>query len=923
MTQLLKRWPWPSMPADDCVSIKAVKWKPLTVQTYKKGCEFLDLSIFDDAGLKHFVSITEKHQPIVITPQSQPFRVKMHVRINKPIPGPVYAVKAPSVRLARELVLTVAATGDLTDGILQFTPTGESFVHGDYYTECAKSGPSVLEDASLEHTHSEYVVELDRNELGDLAPTFVHQYFHLPSRMFAEYKKTGVLVARAFFYLMDGQGTAYQRVTHSFAVITHLSPMPTIYKYECIFKAARLLSQGKTMEEILGNCPLKRLLMARCMPNDPRNTRMCKMNTGDADVGFDRLKFLEMVERERKVSYCTASRPMWKSHFMAALAYRDANTAPHASNIVDLRRAAGESPDDEVTLCEEEPAPDMAAAAAVRMSGRSKASVVRSVLLDVASTKMLENELLENALGGGSGDVPLPACELRYVEAFDGVRLAFRVYEPQRSESSDARFVNAVLLGGLGTTTRRRELLGDSLRRYGVRSFVLDYRGHGGSGGVPGTAPTPDAFLRDVRSVVRHVSWNYPTESTVLVGHGLGANIAINYAQWGDRVPVNGYVFLSPLLPFAIRRDNRECRCVLLCRCARNMQLTADADSSASEMNSSSSLSSSSPKCSTERHSSHKIHFSYTLGARSSTSLASGSTPSHGAEATSPQSFGGPAPVRFGESMALGLLLRLNHISGGKIAGDAVALDVSKGLKKVEERVREVKETLRRHSVSVSATTSSPKLTPKLLQSAFHREPAGALERETDGSVRSKTSITDSTCGGSTCDAQSDATSLGGGSLSSANGGVGIGIGKGKAPADAVGTDGARTSKFAREGSDASDEGTDAAVHTPATVPAEVSTDGVLPPSVPKRLSINVVQSAIVRKSVTVFERIDRPFGLWVGEKDEFIATKMLFPAAERSVKSRCVETIPHADHLSILADADWYVGPFLKANFAMPTVAC
>eukprot|EP01136_Pigoraptor_vietnamica_P032497 Opistho-1_new@94418 len=836
MEEVLERISWPLSSMDASVSTKSVSWPSLKIQRFNKGVELVDVQFRLGCGHQVVYSAKDKSPALLVVPHGKPMHARIRIVAKKPTPGPLFIVKCQSLRDAQAAVQAARPGSETTDRVVQLTPD-YPWVEGESTSACISNGPHVLEDAAVQEALSEFVIELERNERGELAPAMVHEYFHLPPRMFKQFEQTGLLVVRGSFFVLDGNGTPYQRVAMSFAITRHQGPLPAVHAYKCLFKGAKLLAQGHSMSEIVA----MRGHLGKCSAS---------VRTDQA-VPFDRLAFLKMVERERKVSYRAENRPIWKSHFMAALAYRDANVAPAAAAVLDKRRTAG-VPDDDVTEVDEEPAPDVAAVAAVRMSGRSKASVVRSVLLDVATTKMLEGEADSDVLG--------PEPDPQFLEAFDGVRLAYRVHEPQRSENG-GRIVNAVLLGGLGGTTRRKELLGRGLRRFGVRSFVLDYRGHGSSGGEPGKAPTPDAFLRDVRTLVRHVTWNHPNDATVLVGHGLGANIAINYAQWKSRAPVSGYAFISPLLPFSIRREGRVCKCRFRCHCARNMQLTADSSATALEES------------------------------KTGAALPVAEGVRHAAVRSSKVDACEARTVRFGESVALGLLLRLNRVSYGRIAGEAVALDVRKGMEKVEERVREARDSLRRNSLVSSASVESKAKGSSVRDNAS----VGEREQETDGSVRSKNSVSQAPP-----DLASivDSASLGENSASPA-------------------------------GPSASAPGSVAGIPPPVSRESSSTTLGepsppadVLPPSVPEQLTINVVQCAIVRNSRTVFERIDRPFGLWVGENDEFIAPNILFAAAERSANERAVEAVPHADHLGVLADADVYVGPFLRANFSVAVAA-
>ena len=139
---------------------------------------------------------------------------------------------------------------------------------------------------------------------------------------------------------------------------------------------------------------------------------------------------------------------------------------------------------------------------------------------------------------------PLAAAGVSFIEAGDGVALAYRAYIPAAPR--------AVLLfyhGGGAHSGAGYQHIGHGLQlRFRIAVYTPDIRGHGASGGPRGDAPTPRRVWDDIGVLIRHVRAAHPGLPLILGGHSSGAGLVLNYAGQPGHEPVDGYVFVSPQL---------------------------------------------------------------------------------------------------------------------------------------------------------------------------------------------------------------------------------------------------------------------------------------------------------------------------------------------------------------------------------------
>jgi non-heme chloroperoxidase len=134
-------------------------------------------------------------------------------------------------------------------------------------------------------------------------------------------------------------------------------------------------------------------------------------------------------------------------------------------------------------------------------------------------------------------DVPAP----RQFQARDGASLQFYVYPaaPDRV---------AVLVHGSAGPGTSMHALAEALRAAGVTAYVLDIRGHGGSG-RRGDIDYIGQLDDDLSDFVAQLGQAKSGETRTLVGFSAGAGFSIRFAGGPYGLLFDRYVFLAPILP--------------------------------------------------------------------------------------------------------------------------------------------------------------------------------------------------------------------------------------------------------------------------------------------------------------------------------------------------------------------------------------
>jgi len=135
---------------------------------------------------------------------------------------------------------------------------------------------------------------------------------------------------------------------------------------------------------------------------------------------------------------------------------------------------------------------------------------------------------------------------LEYIQASDDTSLAFRPYLPLQAKAVLIFYHGAGAHSGLSYNH-----IGVGLRdEFKIAVYMPDLRGHGGSGGKRGDAPSDEQVWLDINTMVHHARVQYPNLPLFLGGHSAGAGLVLNYSSWDQKSPIDGYVFLAPYFGF-------------------------------------------------------------------------------------------------------------------------------------------------------------------------------------------------------------------------------------------------------------------------------------------------------------------------------------------------------------------------------------
>lgn len=141
--------------------------------------------------------------------------------------------------------------------------------------------------------------------------------------------------------------------------------------------------------------------------------------------------------------------------------------------------------------------------------------------------------------GPNVGDVPPP----RHFQARDGTNLQYYAYPAQPDNV-------AVLVHGTVGPGTSMHALAELLRAAGVTAYVLDIRGHGGSG-RRGDIDYIGQIDDDLVDFLAQLGPPRSGETRTLVGFSGGAGFSIRFAGGPAGDLFDRYVFLSPILPGA------------------------------------------------------------------------------------------------------------------------------------------------------------------------------------------------------------------------------------------------------------------------------------------------------------------------------------------------------------------------------------
>ncbi|WP_028863578.1 alpha/beta hydrolase [Psychromonas aquimarina] len=135
---------------------------------------------------------------------------------------------------------------------------------------------------------------------------------------------------------------------------------------------------------------------------------------------------------------------------------------------------------------------------------------------------------------------------LEYIQASDGISLAYRAYLPAQPKAVLVFYHGAGAHSGLTYNH-----IGVGLRDdFDIAVYMPDIRGHGASGGDRGDTPEVEQVWLDINSIIKQARSKYPDLPVFVGGHSGGAGLALNYSSWESRADTAGYVFLSPYFGF-------------------------------------------------------------------------------------------------------------------------------------------------------------------------------------------------------------------------------------------------------------------------------------------------------------------------------------------------------------------------------------
>jgi alpha-beta hydrolase superfamily lysophospholipase len=136
----------------------------------------------------------------------------------------------------------------------------------------------------------------------------------------------------------------------------------------------------------------------------------------------------------------------------------------------------------------------------------------------------------------------LEAEDLPSYASFEGLKLAYRLYEPRRDAGHVLVFLHDTLLHGGWYAS-----LGRELAQEGVAVYLPDRRGWGRSAGDHRqVAEDTSVLIEDITAMIAVAQSRYPQRQIYLGGHGRGAGLVMQYVA--SQRPVAGVVLVSPLV---------------------------------------------------------------------------------------------------------------------------------------------------------------------------------------------------------------------------------------------------------------------------------------------------------------------------------------------------------------------------------------
>lgn len=132
---------------------------------------------------------------------------------------------------------------------------------------------------------------------------------------------------------------------------------------------------------------------------------------------------------------------------------------------------------------------------------------------------------------------------LEFYNGKDGKRLAYRIFEPKEKAKGILVFlhganVNSILYVPIGIRMANK---------YGIKTYLLDLRGHGESGGERGTLDYVGQMEDDLQYFVSKIKTEFPDLPLFLGAHSVGSSVVIHYLNLDNIIRPDGYIFVAPL----------------------------------------------------------------------------------------------------------------------------------------------------------------------------------------------------------------------------------------------------------------------------------------------------------------------------------------------------------------------------------------
>jgi len=109
------------------------------------------------------------------------------------------------------------------------------------------------------------------------------------------------------------------------------------------------------------------------------------------------------------------------------------------------------------------------------------------------------------------------------------------------------------IIHGMGEHSGRYEHVANYFVERNIAVFAIDQRGHGKSEGNRGDAPNYAFLVNQIDLMLGEATSSYPGVPTVVYGHSMGGNLAINHALRDELEGPEGYIVTSPWLELALK----------------------------------------------------------------------------------------------------------------------------------------------------------------------------------------------------------------------------------------------------------------------------------------------------------------------------------------------------------------------------------